>query len=753
MRLKRLLLLSIIVLAFLSQVTAQQNRVDSIVAVLQKTDVSKAVDTTMFTSLTNIIEETALDDAAVASLEKAAEKLTVGDNIFWDYKVRRSIMNSLTVTDKAKAIAYGKRIYESLLTGKTLLAVNLRSYFFRQLRFPYRTSDMLDDGFAYFNGKLKEFQLKNDSLGLADCYYVLGGFYRTKGLMAQAIYNMKKSVSYLSGNSQIKTEIYSATFNQINLRVNNIAVVGSYYFIDGEYNESLKYSRISFNETSKTHNAFNGNVATVMALAKLMSGSTDSVEYLLNNVIQSTLTGAKDGFTFALQAKALYMLKTGQLAEAETLLQQCWQIIRQNNFPANAAAGILNPDYYLSLIREKQNRIPDAIVLLQKDLVRVQRLRRETLMDYKLLSGLYEREGNAQQANLYNKSFIALQDSLLQDQKKYGSLSFETEQEINANELSITKLQSENKISSVTRNFTIGLAVLLIILAAVVYSRFKAKQKDNLVLENTLNNLKSTQTQLIQSEKMASLGELTAGIAHEIQNPLNFVNNFSDVNKELLEELKEEADKGNIEEVKAIANDVIGNEEKINHHGKRADAIVKGMLQHSRSSSGQKEPTDINSLCDEYLRLSYHGLRAKNKDFNATMKTDFDENLGKINIIPQDIGRVLLNLYNNAFYAVNERLKAHGSQPIVSVTTKKSENHVLITVSDNGNGIPQNIVDKIFQPFFTTKPTGQGTGLGLSLSYDIIKAHGGEITVNSKVADPGSSGKGEGTQFIIQLPI
>ena len=236
-------------------------------------------------------------------------------------------------------------------------------------------------------------------------------------------------------------------------------------------------------------------------------------------------------------------------------------------------------------------------------------------------------------------------------------------------------------------------------------------------LTNSLSELKSTQAQLIQSEKMASLGELTAGIAHEIQNPLNFVNNFSEVNKEMLEELKEEMNKGNIDDANAIANDVIDNEEKINHHGKRADAIVKGMLQHSRQTKGVKEPTDINALCDEYLRLSYHGLRAKDKSFNADFKTGFDETIGKVNIVPQDIGRVLLNLFNNAFYATSEKLKGeslklNGYKPLVSIQTKKLSNKIEITVSDNGNGIPQNIIDKIFQPFFTTKPTGQGTGLG-----------------------------------------
>jgi signal transduction histidine kinase len=273
------------------------------------------------------------------------------------------------------------------------------------------------------------------------------------------------------------------------------------------------------------------------------------------------------------------------------------------------------------------------------------------------------------------------------------------------------------------------------------------KQKEE--LEHALHDLKATQSQLIHSEKMASLGELTAGIAHEIQNPLNFVNNFSEVNSELIAEMKQEIDKGNLEDVKAIANDIDENEQKIIFHGKRADAIVKGMLQHSRSSTGIKEPTDINALADEYLRLAYHGLRAKDKSFNATMKTDFHENVGSINIIPQDIGRAILNLITNAFYAVSEKnalASSAGQQyvPTVTVSTRKINRKIEIRVKDNGNGVPQKVLDKIFQPFFSTKPTGQGTGLGLSLSYDIIKAHGGELRVETK--------ESEGAEFIIQLP-
>ncbi|TLP80252.1 ATP-binding protein [Maribacter sp. ACAM166] len=269
-----------------------------------------------------------------------------------------------------------------------------------------------------------------------------------------------------------------------------------------------------------------------------------------------------------------------------------------------------------------------------------------------------------------------------------------------------------------------------------------------LALDNAeaYRNLKITQSQLIQSEKMASLGELTAGIAHEIQNPLNFVNNFSEVSNELIDEMNEEITKGDFKEVKFIAADIKQNLEKINHHGKRADAIVKGMLQHSRSSAGKKEPTNINALADEYLRLAYHGLRAKDKTFNATLETDFDKNIEPVNTIPQDLGRVILNLITNAFYAVNEKKQNDAKfKPIVSVSTKKTGGHLEITVSDNGNGIPNKVIDKIFQPFFTTKPTGQGTGLGLSLSYDIVKAHGGILNVESK--------EGKGCVFKISLPI
>jgi two-component system NtrC family sensor kinase len=270
-------------------------------------------------------------------------------------------------------------------------------------------------------------------------------------------------------------------------------------------------------------------------------------------------------------------------------------------------------------------------------------------------------------------------------------------------------------------------------------------------LKSSLENLKATQSQLIQSEKMASLGELTAGIAHEIQNPLNFVNNFSEVSNELIDEMNEEIEKGNLDEVKLIASDIKQNLEKINHHGKRADGIVKGMLQHSRTSTDKKEPTDINKLADEYLRLAYHGLRAKDQSFNATLKTDYDVNVGELDVIPQDLGRVILNLITNAFYACSKKKSSFPKaekekyEPQVSISTKKNKNSLEIKVTDNGNGMSEAVKEKIFQPFFTTKPTGEGTGLGLSMSYDIIsKSHEGELKVETII--------GEGTTFTIILP-
>ncbi len=368
----------------------------------------------------------------------------------------------------------------------------------------------------------------------------------------------------------------------------------------------------------------------------------------------------------------------------------------------------------------------------------------DLLLAYRRLSAAYKLKGETDQALKFQRLSYTLNDSLknleIENLTKYQKFSFNEQ-------LRLKKLDEENTAYANNLKMMGLLAVLggIMVVAFILYRNNRQKQKANAVLETTLANLKSTQAQLIQSEKLASLGELTAGIAHEIQNPLNFVNNFSEVSAELVQEIKEERQKPkeNQDEtlVDEIFNDISQNLQKITLHGKRASSIVKGMLEHSRASSSVKELTDINQLADEYLRLSYHGLKAKDKDFNSDFQLIADENLPKIEVIPQDIGRVLLNLINNAFWAVKTVEK-----PLVTMKTEQSKNQLIIKVSDNGTGMSEDIKAKIFQPFFTTKPTGQGTGLGLSLAYDIVtKGHGGTIEVESV--------QGEGTTFIVKLPI
>ena len=425
--------------------------------------------------------------------------------------------------------------------------------------------------------------------------------------------------------------------------------------------------------------------------------------------------------------------------------------------------GVIAANLLLANINMERNKIDSGYYFAMTALDEAVKLNVPDLMlrSYIAMADFYKRLNNSDSIVKYQRLIITIKDSLFNSKQDRQFQNIDFDERLRQQEIEKAKKDYRDRVTRY--GLLAGLAIFL--LTAIIlwrnnwnkqkaYGLLKEQKRETDLqkekLEHTLGELRSTQAQLIQSEKMASLGELTAGVAHEIQNPLNFVNNFSDVNKELLIEMKDELDKGNIDEGKVIANNIIDNEEKINHHGRRADAIVKGMLQHSRSSSGLKEPTDVNALVDEYLRLAYHGSRAKDKSFNAAMKTDLDNTIGKINIIPQDIGRVVLNLINNAFYAAP--LPPEGGfkdpnykhEPTVWVSTKKVGDKVLISVKDNGPGIPKKILDKIFQPFFTTKPTGQGTGLGLSLSYDIVKAHGGEIKVNTN--------ENEGTEFTITLP-
>ena len=446
----------------------------------------------------------------------------------------------------------------------------------------------------------------------------------------------------------------------------------------------------------------------------------------------------------------IYASQGNKQLEVEYYKQAVAASAYQNYYPRGVIAGnLLLADFYKQSGHKDSSfqYIKDALLLAQ-DLNAPELLKRS----YTALVDYYKTINNNDSAVKYQSLIIEINDNIfnVKQTQQFQNIDFNEQQRLSdieaAKEAERVKFRMYALIS--------GLVIFLFI-GIMLYRNSLQRKKANVLLsqqkselESTLATLKTTQNQLVQSEKMASLGELTAGIAHEIQNPLNFVNNFSEVNTELIDELKEELAKDNKQQAIEIASDIKENEEKIIFHGKRADAIVKSMLQHSRSSTSKKEMTDINALADEYLRLAYHGMRAKEKSFNVDVKSDFDPSIEKVNVIQQDIGRVILNLITNAFYVVTEKkqLKGDGYEPIVMVSTKNAGDKIEISVKDNGNGIPQKVLDKIFQPFFTTKPAGQGTGLGLSLSYDIItKGHGGEIKVETK--------EGDGSVFIISIPV
>jgi two-component system, NtrC family, sensor kinase len=416
-----------------------------------------------------------------------------------------------------------------------------------------------------------------------------------------------------------------------------------------------------------------------------------------------------------------------------------------------------------SKVFKSKNKMDSAIIYARKAMLEPfgKYYPRGVLDAITTLSNLYEIKNQPDSTLKYLRASIALRDSLFNREKTMAIQNLDFKQKEKQKEIEALKLENRNRIRM---NALLGSLFTVMVIAFLLLKNNRNRKKANEILqkqkaeiekqktnvEQTLSVLKSTQSQLIQSEKMASLGQLTAGIAHEIQNPLNFVNNFSELNVELIQELKEELENGNIEEVKHIAYDLEGNEQKISLHGKRADSIVKGMLEHSRASSGEKELTNLNTLTNKYINLSYQGFKAKNKEVEIELITDFDSSLPKIKIIRSEIGKVLVNILNNAFYACGERSKLFQSsgllksyKPLITVTTKNNGDNIEISISDNGPGIPDAIKDKIFQPFFTTKPTGQGTGLGLSLSYDIVKAHGGDLRVETE--------EGKGSKFTILL--
>ena len=508
------------------------------------------------------------------------------------------------------------------------------------------------------------------------------------------------------------------------------------------------------------------NASGEIGLVYLTIQNYDSARYYL--------TLAKKEGPPGWQTPFYYWSYWGRLFEAEKKPAMAKLYFRQSLSMYKEQQNLRGQGFVSSWFSEllwKQNQ-PDSSILMAKDGLRAGQLlpnSRIIFTNSRLLANYYQTLGRPDSAYKYQTIMLVARDSLFSQLKINQIQTRLIGEQQRVQRLEEEKSQFESRVKMYG---LLGIVSVLALLAAILYHNNRQKQRTNGELrtlnheieqqkeeieaqrdhlEDTLTELQSTQAQLIQKEKLASLGELTAGIAHEIQNPLNFVNNFSEVSTELIDELREGPFQQLPDKEKDYAEEILGdlssNLKKINHHGERASSIVKGMLEHSRTDSGERRPTDLNALADEYLKIAYHGLRAKNKNFNCELVTDFDPTLELVVVAPQEIGRVLLNLYNNAFYAVHQRQQqADGDyQPTVRVSTSKISSGVELRVKDNGIGIPESIKAKIFQPFFTTKPTGEGTGLGLSLSYDIIsKGHGGTLEVSSQ--------EGLGTTFIVLLP-
>ena len=545
------------------------------------------------------------------------------------------------------------------------------------------------------------------------------------GVTYKHLGNFEKALEYLYKSLSLYREDKKPLFQSY-----PVNVIGSIYFESGDYAKALEYfgEGLASRQASLDKLGEAGSLDNIGLTHFRLKNYSQAISYCKQSFAIAETTGDKRTQSNALLHLAEIYKETGDIGKATRFSNESLEIKKQIGDKRREVEMLL----FLADLHKIVSGDNKVLELLNDALKISGELKMLDLLSQTRfhLSEYYRHHGNYKEA------------------LKQLDLHIELEKEFHKNAISQKVLNLEVTHKAEEARKEADLEKLKNDELTKLNEEIGAQKKK---LEETLTDLKATQAQLIQSEKMASLGELTAGIAHEIQNPLNFVNNFSDVNNELVDELKSELIVGNMQSAVEIAESIKENSQKINHHGKRADAIVKGMLQHSRTSSGQKEPTDINALVDEYVRLAYHGFRAKDKSFNAEIKTDLDSNIGKISIVPQDIGRVLLNLINNAFYAVNEKAKHRGDEygPTVTITTGSIQpplggRSVEIKVIDNGGGIPQDIVDKIFQPFFTTKPTGQGTGLGLSLAYDIVKAHGGEIKVDSKEI--------EGSEFTIQLP-
>jgi len=606
------------------------------------------------------------------------------------------------------------------------------------MRVLYNLTSDQEARLAYYTQKLNYYLVNGPVINAAACYHGIAGYYLYRNADNQAINN------YMKG---------AELFRQYDPRFycNAEDVIGITYADWGNLDKASQYlnATIAIAGKIKDVNTLNGCYYGLAEVSFKGNHFSDALKHINEGIKLAKANSSR--LATELNYKALILLAMGEPDDAFPVLNKVKAMTDSGGYTTVNAFGFMetNYGYYLYYQSKKNTEKAEKYLLAALKNATVENGLPLQLKYTKELGDFYKRQNKLALSGNYYGQYFKLFDAHEKSLDEFKVAQYEIDQNDKLQRDHITQLKQEKAVQDYEisrRNYLLwgSLVIVLFIsgLLIFIYRQLHINKK-------TLSVLRKTQRQLIQSEKMASLGELTAGVAHEIQNPLNFVNNFSDLNRELVDELRESLKRGDVADALSIADDIQQNEEKVNQHGKRADFIVKGMLQHSRTSTGEKQLTDINVLADEFFKLSYHGLRAKDKTFNAELVTNFEENLPKVNIAAQDIGRVLLNLFNNAFYAVNQKQKTAGIgyKPNVTVTTFAPPSGGWgVTVKDNGNGIPEAIKDKIMQPFFTTKPTGEGTGLGLSLSYDIVvKGHGGNIQVNSK--------EGEGSEFIITIPI
>ncbi len=700
-----------------NRIVAQQTRVDSIIQLLKKNSNRNKLDTAIFDASLGLLSNVSLDESQINQIEIAAAGLKNPES----YAISVGIYFNILKNDTSKAIAYGKLQIEKLDSLNSAEATQYKAIYLARLRFPFRNTNKLEEGIQYFTQKLNDYKIRNDSSGISQCYFVLGGFYSISGILDLAVYNLKKSASYID------------TLKNKRGWLNHMAVIGGEYLRKGDMTECLRYSGIAFRGFLKVKSGYSFSALNI-ARMMLLSNGLDSAAYYIKIAKEDPANARSYADKCSiLQTEALYKMQLGAFDDAEALLKKCWQLIIENNIPVSPGAGTIAPDYYLALVRIKQNRLEEAIALLARDIQRIKNNRLEIMTDYKLMAELYKKTTKNDKAAEIYAIFISIQESLLTDQDKYRSISFEAEQQMNVKELSIAKLESQNKISSLTRDFTIGIATLLLLIVAGIFNRFRTKQKANLILEKTLTDLKSTQTQLIQSEKAEALRlkeldevktKLYTNITHEFRTPLTVILGMA---QQVIEHPKVHLREG--------LNMIIRN-------GQNLLTLVNQMLDLSKLESGKLslyyQQADIVSFL-EYIVESFHSL-AQNKGVQLHFIPEVEQIIMDFDEVR--LQQIVSNILSNAI-----KFTPEGGH--VYVSSDINNDRFILKIKDTGIGITEADLPLIFDRFYQSDGThtrqGEGTGIGLALTRELVKIMQGTISVESK--------KGKGSEFEVTFPL